>query len=220
MTVLQRAATIAVMSFSLAAMIGTSSPGLANEIERGTSVVAPVATPTTVSSLVVPAVADAPLFGPSQPVVQALPTTDTAASTPSEFDTLDAAVAAQDGAVADDALRCLAGAIYFEAKGEPLSGQLAVADVIINRTKSGRFPGDVCSVVKQRGQFSFVRSGSIPAIDANRAGYRTAIAVAKVALRAAWENPASDALFFHARQVTPGWGLTKVAAIGNHIFYR
>lgn len=208
MTVLQRAATIAVMSLSLAALIGTSSPGLANEIDHG-SIVAPIAT------AVLPA---APTFGPSQPVVQPLPTT--AADDGAAFDSLDAAVAAQDAAVADDALRCLAGAIYFEAKGEPLSGQLAVADVIINRTKSGRFPGDVCSVVKQRGQFSFVRGGSIPAIDGNRAGYRTAIAVAKVALRAAWENPASDALFFHARQVTPGWGLTKVAAIGNHIFYR
>ena len=217
MTVLQRAATIAVMSFSLAALIGTSSPGLANEIERGSLIVAPIATATSPVAAVTQ-----PAFGPSQPVVQALPTTDAAAATgtPSEFDTLDAAVAAQDAAVADDALRCLAGAIFFEAKGEPLSGQLAVADVIINRTKSGRFPGDVCSVVKQRGQFSFVRGGSIPVIDANRAGYRTAIAVAKVALRAAWENPASDALFFHARQVAPGWGLTKVAAIGNHIFYR
>ena len=219
MTVLQRAATIAVMSFSLAALIGTSSPGLATEIEHGTLIVAPIIAPVTPS---------APTFGPSQPVVQSLPTAaapvatagnaDTA--TDREFDTLDAAVAAQDAAVADDALRCLAGAIYFEAKGEPLSGQLAVADVIINRTKSGRFPGDVCGVVKQRGQFSFVRGGSIPAIDANRAGYRTAIAVAKVALRTAWQNPASDALFFHARQVSPGWGLTKVAAIGNHIFYR
>ena len=200
------------MSLALAGLIGTSSPGLATEIDHGTLIVAPLATPApTVQT-----------FGPSQPVVQPLPAADApvAIASNQEFDTLDAAVAAQDAAVADDTLRCLAGAIYFEAKGEPLSGQLAVADVIINRTKSGRFPGDVCSVVKQRGQFSFVRGGSIPAIDGNRAGYRTAIAVAKVALRAAWQNPATDALFFHARQVTPGWGLTKVAAIGNHIFYR
>lgn len=222
MTVLQRAATIAVMSFSLAALIGTSSPGLATEIDRGTLIVAPSAlSPTPVSPTALSPASLAPTFGPSQPVVQPIPVTDITAPTASAaFDSLDAAVAAQDAAVADDALRCLAGAIYFEAKGEPLSGQLAVADVIINRTKSGRFPGDVCGVVKQRGQFSFVRGGSIPAVDTSRAGYRTAIAVAKVALRAAWENPASDALFFHARQVTPGWGLTKVAAIGNHIFYR
>ena len=214
MTVLQRAATIAVMSLSLAALIGTSSPGLATEIDRGTLIVAPLASPITPS---------APTFGPSQPVVQAIPTVDTPSTTVAtgaSFDSLDAAVAAQDAAIADEAVRCLAGAIYFEAKGEPLSGQLAVADVIINRTKSGRFPGEICGVVKQRGQFSFVRGGSIPAVDSGRAGYRTAVAVAKVALRAAWGSPASDALFFHARQVAPGWGLTKVAAIGNHIFYR
>ena len=56
----------------------------------------------------------------------------------------------------------MAGAIYFEAKGEPLSGQLAVAEVILNRAKSGRFPKAICSVVTQRGQFSFVRGGRIP----------------------------------------------------------
>ncbi|WP_174285700.1 cell wall hydrolase [Sphingomonas bacterium] len=212
MTVLQRAATIAAMSFALAGLIGTSSPGLATEIDRGTVIASPIVTPVTPL---------APTFGPARPVVQPIPT----AAAPVEaagtaFDSLDAAVAAQDAAIADDALRCLAGAIYFEAKGEPLSGQLAVADVIINRTKSGRFPEDVCGVVKQHGQFSFVHGGSIPSIDSNRAGYRTAIAVAKVALRAAWENPATDALFFHARQVAPGWGMIKVAAIGNHIFYR
>ncbi|WP_447415191.1 cell wall hydrolase, partial [Clostridium perfringens] len=61
-----------------------------------------------------------------------------------EFDTLADAVAAQDNGDVTDAERCLAGAIYFEAKGEPLAGQLAVANVIINRTKSGRFPSDVC----------------------------------------------------------------------------
>ena len=78
-------------------------------------------------------------------------------------------------------LECLAGAVYFESKGEPLSGQLAVANVIINRTKSGRFPTSICSVVKQPGQFSFVRGGRIPAVGAN-AQYRTATAIAKVAL--------------------------------------
>ncbi|WP_375395378.1 cell wall hydrolase [uncultured Sphingomonas sp.] len=212
MTVLQRAATIAAMSLALAGLIGTSSPGFATEIDRSAAIATPIVIPVTPL---------APTFGPAQPVVQPIPT----AAAPVEaagtaFDSLDAAVAAQDAAIADDALRCLAGAIYFEAKGEPLSGQLAVADVIINRTRSGRFPEDVCGVVKQHGQFSFVRGGSIPTIDSNRAGYRTAIAVAKVALRAAWENPATDALFFHARRVAPGWGMVKVAAIGNHIFYR
>ena len=47
----------------------------------------------------------------------------------------------------DDESRCMAGAIYFESKGEPLTGQLAVADVILNRIRSGRFAGTICSVV-------------------------------------------------------------------------
>lgn len=217
MTILQRAATIAAMSFALAGLIG-SSPSLATELDHGLTIAAPSAPGLIPAVAVTPAVT----FAPAQAVVQPLPTAPATPATdvPSEFDTLDAAVAAQDAAIADDALRCLAGAIYFEAKGEPLSGQLAVADVILNRTKSGRFPGDVCGVVKQPGQFSFVRGGSIPSIDADRAGYRTAVAVAKVALRAAWANPASEALFFHARSVAPGWGMRKVASIGNHVFYR
>lgn len=137
-----------------------------------------------------------------------------------EFDSLSEAVAAQSAPDAlNDELTCLAGAIYFESKGEPLPGQLAVAEVIINRAKSGRFAKSVCAVVTQAGQFSFVRGGRIPAIASN-ANYRTAIAVAQVALRDQWDSPAPKALYFHARRVSPGWRMTKVASIGNHIFYR
>ena len=92
--------------------------------------------------------------------------------------------------------------------------------MIINRTKSGRFPASICSVVTQPGQFSFVRSGRMPHIDSNRKSYRTALAVAQVALANAWDDPAPDALYFHAKRVRPGWGKTKVAAIGHHVFYR
>lgn len=136
------------------------------------------------------------------------------------YPTLAAAVAAQsehDGD--DDAIQCLAGAIYFESKGEPLSGQLAVADVIINRSKSGRFPEDVCSVVTQRGQFGFVRGGRIPSINEDSRSYRTAVAVAKVAMAEAWESEAERALYFN-RGRAPAAGLRKVASIGNHIFWR
>ena len=66
------------------------------------------------------------------------------------------------GDAGDAEQECLARAVYFEAKGEPLRGQLAVAQVILNRTQSGRFPSSVCGVVKQRGQFSFVRGGHFP----------------------------------------------------------
>lgn len=136
------------------------------------------------------------------------------------FASLDEAIAAQPQDLAlDDEARCLAGAIYFESKGEPLSGQLAVADVILNRIKSGRFPRTICSVVTQRGQFSFVRGGRVPDIG-DCAYYRTAVAVARVALAEAWESPARDALFFHARRIAPGWHRAQVATIGNQVFYR
>ena len=123
--------------------------------------------------------------------------------------------------VEDEEQRCLAGAVYFESKGEPLEGQLAVAEVIINRAESGRFAETLCGVVKQRGQFSFVRGGRIPAIPASSAHWRKAVAIAEIAQRELAESKVSDALFFHARRVSPGWKrLKRVATVGNHIFYR
>jgi len=142
------------------------------------------------------------------------------------FASLAAAIAAQPAALAvevdevDETLRCMATTIYYEAKGEPLDGQLAVAEVILNRTRSGRYPPDVCGVVKQAGQFSFVHGGVLPMIDAGRSSYVTALAVARVAMAKAWESSAPRALFFHARRVGASARMTRIAAIGNHIFYR
>ncbi len=115
---------------------------------------------------------------------------------------------------------CLAGAVYFESKGEPLAGQLAVAEVILNRTHSGRFPATACGVVFQRSQFSFVRGGGFPPIVRSGQNWRQAVAIAKIALANEWSSGVGKALFFHARYVSPGWRLTRVAALGNHIFYR
>jgi spore germination cell wall hydrolase CwlJ-like protein len=122
--------------------------------------------------------------------------------------------------VSDSELHCLAGAIYFESKGEPLAGQLAVAEVIINRAKSGRYPSTLCGVVKQRGQFSFVRGGQMPPIAKGTASWRNAVAIAHIAAKDLADSPASKALSFHARRVSPGWKLTRIATVGNHIFYR
>jgi N-acetylmuramoyl-L-alanine amidase len=122
---------------------------------------------------------------------------------------------------ADAEHECLAGAVYFEAKGESLQGQLSVAEVVLNRARSGRFPASVCGVVKQRGQFSFIRGGGFPPIARASAAWRKAVAVAHIAREELAEGAAPRALFFHARYVSPGWrGLTRVAAVGNHIFYR
>ena len=123
--------------------------------------------------------------------------------------------------VTDGEIECLAGAIYFESKGEPLQGQLSVAEVVLNRARSGRFPASICGVVKQRGQFSVVRGGRLPAVRRDSAAWRKAVAVAHIARAELAEGAAPKALFFHARRVAPGWSrATRVATIGNHVFYR
>ena len=117
-------------------------------------------------------------------------------------------------------IECLAGAIYFESKSEPLAGQLAVGEVIANRAKSGRFASTFCGVVFQRGQFSFVRGHSMPGIARGGAQWKTAVAVANIVSARLKSSSAPRALFFHATRVSPQWHATRVATIGNHIFYR
>jgi spore germination cell wall hydrolase CwlJ-like protein len=122
--------------------------------------------------------------------------------------------------VPDSETECLATAVYFESKGEPLSGQLAVAKVIINRSESGRFPSSLCGVVKQRGQFSFVHGGRLPAVAHSSRDWRKAVAISYIAIKGLAKSAAPRALFFHARRVSPHWKLTRVASVGNHVFYR
>ena len=118
-------------------------------------------------------------------------------------------------------LECLATGIYFESKGEPLAGQLAVGKVIANRSQSGgRFPGTYCGVLFQRGQFSFVHGGHLPAVAHSNRQWQTAVAIAKIVDQDLQESSVGNALFFHARYVSPGWRLKRVASIGNHVFYR
>ena len=149
-------------------------------------------------------------------IVQPLPEATETAS----YSTLSDAVAAQDiPDSADSELHCLAVGVYYESKGEPLAGQLAVAEVILNRAASGRFARSVCGVLKQRGQFSFVRAGVMPT-PPNNAQWRKAMAVAQVARKDLWDSPVDDALYFHARYVSPGWKRARVGTVGNHIFYR
>lgn len=117
-------------------------------------------------------------------------------------------------------IECLASAIYFESKSEPLAGQLAVGEVIANRAKSGRFASTYCGVVFQRGQFSFVRGHAMPGIARSGAQWKTAVAVAQIVDAKLKSSSAPRALFFHAARVSPAWHATRVATIGNHIFYR
>jgi N-acetylmuramoyl-L-alanine amidase len=118
-------------------------------------------------------------------------------------------------------LECLATGIYFEAKSEPLAGQLAVGQVIANRAESGgRFPSTYCGVLFQRGQFSFVHGHSLPHVAHDNRQWQTAVAIAKIVDEGLKQSLVGDALFFHARYVSPGWHLKRVASIGNHIFFR
>jgi len=120
----------------------------------------------------------------------------------------------------DDEMRCLATAVYYESKGEPLDGQLAVAQVILNRVESGRFASDICGVVYQRGQFSFTWDKR-PDRPSESPVWRTAQAIAVIAATDNWREVVPDATHFHATRVAPGWrGLQRVASVGNHVFYR
>jgi spore germination cell wall hydrolase CwlJ-like protein len=118
-------------------------------------------------------------------------------------------------------LECLAVGVYYESKSEPLVGQLAVGKVIANRAKSGgRFPPSYCGVLFQRGQFSFIHGRSLPSVPRSSRQWQTAVAIAKIVDQDLKDSAAENALFFHARYVSPGWRLKRVASIGNHVFYR
>ena len=116
---------------------------------------------------------------------------------------------------------CLAKAIYFEARGESIEGQLAVAEVVLNRAASGRYPTDLCSVITQPWQFSFISKGRFPAPDLGSESWRKAVAIARIAQAKLADSLPSDVLWYHADYVAPSWGkrLNRTAKIGLHIFY-
>ena len=122
----------------------------------------------------------------------------------------------------DEETNCLATAVYFEARGETLEGQLAVAHVVMNRASSGRYKADWCGVVKQPAQFSFVRHGAFPYVDTASAAWQKAEAVAQLAAANVVPSVGSDVLWYHASYVAPTWrrSLQEVQQIGAHIFYR
>ena len=119
-------------------------------------------------------------------------------------------------------LQCLAGTVYFESRGEPLAGQLAVAQVVINRADSPRFPASYCDVVYQRAQFSFVKNGEMPTIRTGSEAWERAKAIARIAHEGMWSSAAEDALYFHAKYVRPSWSRKKEhrVTINTHLFYR
>ena len=127
---------------------------------------------------------------------------------------------------------CLASAVYFEARSEPQAGQMAVAMVILNRTKAPHYPSSICGVVYQGAsrlnacQFSFACDGK-PDLAQDSSAWEAAIAVTTLALAGDRQvknrqmQMVSTATHYHADYVEPHWSksLHRLAKIGHHIFY-
>lgn len=212
-------ASVAAVGITTAAMLVFAEPGFASDLAADANVptitlpTAPDAAEPTdtadlsiVSEPPVEAIIEQENVTEARPVASVASLAELVAGTPRPADL-------------DPELRCLAGAVYFESRGESLAGQLAVAHVVINRAESGRFPTSLCGVVHQKSQFSFVRGGKMPAVREGRQ-WTNAIAIAQIARDGGWANQAPGALFFHARYVSPGWRKARIAQIDNHIFYR
>jgi spore germination cell wall hydrolase CwlJ-like protein len=109
---------------------------------------------------------------------------------------------------------CLAKAVYHEARGEVLAGQYAVAKTVVNRAVSSQFPKTICGVVYQPHQFTGIQRLRVK----DKQSYAKALDIAYNVLnmRGNYKFPA---LYFHTKQVSPGWKRKRLAIIGNHIFY-
>ena len=140
---------------------------------------------------------------------------------------LPAAAREPDFAAYSKEMKCLATAVYFEARGEPIAGQAAVAQIVLNRLKSDRYPKSVCGVVyenaqrRNRCQFSFACDGKSD-VPHEAAAWRRARTVAAEVLaqrRQVWVL--GSATLYHARYVRPAWAprVELVSRIGQHLFY-
>jgi spore germination cell wall hydrolase CwlJ-like protein len=117
-------------------------------------------------------------------------------------------------------LTCLALNVYFEARGEPVAGQYAVAEVTMNRKASGIYPNTVCGVVYERSAFSWTAVDLMPEPEGE--AWTRAQEIADEVYYGRHTPVLNGALFFHATYVKPDWAAERrrVARIGNHVFYR
>ena len=122
---------------------------------------------------------------------------------------------------------CMTEALYFEARGESTEGQFAVAEVILNRAESRRFPDTVCKVINQgtgrkhRCQFSYTCDGLLETMDDQRA-YQRMGKIAHIMLNGGPRDLTDGATYYHAKYVNPSWArsFTRTATVGKHHFYR
>lgn len=123
--------------------------------------------------------------------------------------------------------KCLSEALYFEARGESVRGQFAVAEVILNRVESGRFPNSVCGVIHQgtgkkyQCQFTYTCDGRKEVIHEKKA-YERVAKVARAAMDGVGKKLTAGATHYHTKAVRPSWARVyqETARIGVHIFYR
>lgn len=216
-----RAAALTAVALLFCTATGMAQPMSAAQTKAGLNMeAAPASAPLTLESLGLDQLQDPPA-APRGVETVTTPTGDEIVRPARDNRSLAALVADHAGTQTPDAeTECLARAVYWESKGEPLTGQLTVAEVVINRAQSGRFRPTICGVVRQPSQFSFVRRGYIPQPPSGSRDWRTAVAIAQIAMQDLADGGAPRALYFHARRVNPGWRRPRVATIGNHVFYR
>ena len=124
-------------------------------------------------------------------------------------------------------MKCLAEAIYFEARGETLEGQYAVGEVIINRVLSKDFPNSVCGVISEGAsrlnacQFSYNCDGKLETITEKKI-YERILKLSQMLLEPSARFLTSGATFYHSKLVSPSWSkkFIKTNEIGNHVFYK
>jgi spore germination cell wall hydrolase CwlJ-like protein len=199
---------------AMAAEAGASTPDL-----RGLApavVAPPVLAPESASPSLADLVRTAPAPAAATPAAAAQPT-----QTMTGRNLHDLVISYVNYGNQDAEQLCLAKAIYFEARGETLEGQLAVAEVVLNRARSGRYPPTICAVVTQPAQFSFIRAGRFPAVDPASDCWKKALAISEVASKHLATSLSPNVLWYHATYVAPAWGRqkTRAAQIGTHIFY-
>ncbi|WP_366941470.1 cell wall hydrolase [uncultured Litoreibacter sp.] len=134
---------------------------------------------------------------------------------------------ARPRATGDAQWRCLSEALYFEARGESLKGQIAVAEVILNRVSSSRFPNSVCAVINQGTgrkyacQFTYTCDGR-PETVSEPAAFARVGKIARMMLDGAPRKLAGGALYYHTTAVRPSWArkFRRTAKMGVHLFYK
>lgn len=171
------------------------------------------------------------LIGAEQTALSAIPESMLAErrpkSTPERLSYDRGFIASLPAATGGEQWSCLAKALYFEARGESVKGQFAVAEVILNRVDSKRYPNSICGVVNQGSgrrnacQFSYTCDGRADRIS-EKAAYANVAKIARLMMDGAPRALTGGATHFHTTNIRPRWArrFPNTAKIGSHLFYR